>query len=158
MNKLKLHKPVTMEDVQKMGDIEKRRLLVRDILLQIDLGLMDGITLGYINNNDIAIGGACHVCFVGAGYVAGKNLTGTSQNDDESYHEFIAKFGFQLNVIYQIENVFEDNAHEEQYESLRKIFNALYPGFKGRTGRLRAIYQYIWDNPECQFVALEPSE
>lgn len=151
MNKLKLHKPITIEEINKLTDIQKRRLLVRDILLQCDLGKIhsDDYT-GYVNDR----GGECYVCAVGAGYVAARKL------QDKQVHYGLASgcfyevknFGFSMEELVRIEGLFEDCAGDI---NTRKALNTLYPNKENRLPRLRAIWQLIWDSPECRIVPLE---
>lgn len=164
---MKKIKPLTQAQIDAMTPLEKRRLLVKDILWQIDVGQLNSEDTGYICNIQNE---KCTVCAVGAGYVTARKITGKSIVWEESsykYFEEIESFGFTVSELKQIEAVFECRLYRsDDYRSLQDVLDRLYPVITSednenlfdRTKRLRALYQYIWDNEDCKMVPLKGNE
>lgn len=162
---MKKIKPITQEEIDAMSDVQKRRLLVKDILWQIDNDQLDSEDTGYLTN---IRENKCTVCAIGAGYVTARKITGKEIEHEQGTHRYFEEmldFGFTVTELRDIENVFEDRDYPyDRFRSLREVLDRLYPAeinedvIFDRTKRLRALYQYIWDNKDCNMVPLEGSE
>lgn len=162
---MKKIKPITQEEIDAMSDVQKRRLLVRDILWQIDNGQLDSEETGYVTLKEEK----CSVCAVGAAYVTAQKIRGSKYewlSNSEGYFDAAEGFGFTDSELKYIERVFESDAYGTIFAPLEYVINKLYPAITDeedenafdRTKRLRALYQYIWDNEDCKMVPLKGNE
>lgn len=159
MNKIKPHAPLTLKEIENMDDLTRRRLLVKDILIQIDLGKFSADILTYYHKkgND-----KCYVCAVGAAFASGHRLRGDDKLGCVNCLEEMIRFGFTEKDYYDFENVFEGYFCSESHPlyTLQTTIRSIYPESEDnsgseRTKRLRFLYQYIWDNEECKLVPLK---